>query len=185
MGSHPAKALVLLLLMPTGHVGAVEPGWHYSPLPGEGDRASLGCSKDATEDDFACLAVRCEDDYSVGLHVYSSRVGGDVGIWKMTLDREDRTVEAVPDDAPYGARLLDPEGWLFDRLQQGTFAYLRHEDDGEDGFAFISLAGSYHAIREALYWCAPRQSTEQKADPDVGSETSIGVDDEPPPPRTQ
>ncbi len=74
----------------------------------------------------------------------------------MTLDREDRTVEAAAEDGPYSGRIADPEGWLLDRIEQGTFVYLRHADDEAGGFAHISLAGSYRAIREALYFCAPR-----------------------------
>lgn len=186
MGSHPAQALGLFLLLAAPPALGFEPGWHYSPLPGEGDRASMGCARESSAESFACIAVRCEDDFSVGIHIHSSRAQGDVGRWAMTLDREDRVVEAVADESPYGARVIDDDGWLFDRLQQGTFAYLRHEDDDEAAFSFISLAGSYRAIHEALYWCAPRvPPAEQKTDPDVGSETMNGVDDEPTPPRTQ
>ena len=62
---------------------AQEAGWHYSLLPGEGDRAALGCSYDATPQRYTCLAVRCEDDFSVGIHIHTSRADGDVGHWTL------------------------------------------------------------------------------------------------------
>lgn len=134
-----------------------EPGWRYSPLPGEGDRAAMGCDREATEKSFACLAVRCEDDFSVGVHVHSSRDDGDVGRWEMTVDRENFEGGAMASDAPYGAR-FGPEDaqWLEERLRQGTFVYLRHADDADSGFRFIDLTGSLRAINTALYYCAPR-----------------------------
>jgi hypothetical protein len=151
-------------------VFAQEPGWHFSPLPGEGDRASLGCARESTATDFTCLAVRCEDDFSTGIHLYASRPGGAIGTWVLTLDREDHRIEAVNDPGPYSASVPDPDGWLLERLRHGTFIYLRHADDPEGGFAYVDLGGSYQAIAEALYWCAPkRPATEQKTDPGVSS----------------
>jgi hypothetical protein len=147
---------------------ALEPGWHFSSLPGEGDRASLGCARGTTNTDFACLAVRCEDDFSIGVHVYSSRMDGDAGRWTMTLDREDRSFLTTDQPSPYGGRLEDQDGWLLDRIRHGTFIYLRHADDEDAAFRYIDLGGSLHAIHEALYWCAPRTlPVEQNAAPDV------------------
>ena len=68
--------MLLLIAQP---VFAQEAGWHYSPLAGEGDRAALGCAAGATASSFTCLAVRCEDDFTVGLHIHTSRPGGDAG----------------------------------------------------------------------------------------------------------
>lgn len=146
--------LAPLLLAPPAF--AQSPGWGFSHLPGEGDRAAIGCSRDSTPEDYACLVVRCEDDFSIGAHVLSSRPGGAAGIWEMTLDREAMNFVATPGDAPYGARFGEGEERLIERPRFGTFAYLRHQDDAEAGFAFISLDGSMQAIAEALYFCAPR-----------------------------
>jgi hypothetical protein len=155
MGPHRAKALIGLLMLGTGAALAQEPGWHYSPLPGEGDRASLGCAKDSNAQNYTCLAVRCEDDYTTGVHVHSSRAGGAAGNWEFTLDRDTRSLVAEASE-PYGGRFADEDGWLLDGLRHGTFVYLRHEGDADGGFALISLAGSFSAIAEALQWCAPR-----------------------------
>jgi hypothetical protein len=156
MGSYRAKALALILAAAALPAAAIEAGWHISPLPEEGDRASLGCARDSTNTDFACLAVRCEDDFSVGVHVYTTRPNGDAGRWAMTLDREDRTFETTDDPSPYGARLDDADGYLLDRIQHGTFIYMRHAEDEHAPFRYIDLGGSFTAVAEALYWCAPR-----------------------------
>lgn len=161
---HPARAalaataLILLAAPSAGH----EPGWSYSPLPGEGDRAALGCDREATAADHACLAVRCEDDYAVGVHVLTTRPAGDGGPWEMTVDRESRVAVAGPDPAPYGGRFADDDDaeWLLDRLRHGSFVYLRHAADDEAPFRFIDLTGSLQAIHTALRWCAPRVPAE-------------------------
>lgn len=134
---------------------AQEPGWHYSPLPGEGDRASLGCSRDSTSADFLCLAVRCEDDFSTGMHVYASR-RETAGNWQMTIDRVDKVLAAEPAPGPYGARFIADADWLLESLREGSFVYLRHEDDAASPFRFIDLTGSLYRINEALAFCAPR-----------------------------
>ena len=186
MGPYRAKALALIVAALSLPALAVEPGWHISPLPGEGDRASLGCAKDTTDTDFACLAVRCEDDYSTGVHVYSSRLDGDAGRWTMTLDREDGAFTTTADPSPYGARLDDPDGVLLDRIRHGTFIYLRHADDTHAPFRFISLAGSMSAVAEALYFCAPRVTpAEQNGVPGVDPDNQTENRHEPSPARTQ
>jgi hypothetical protein len=155
MGPHRAAWIIASLLLAPPAL-AQSPGWGFSHVPGEGDRAAIGCSRDSTPQDHTCLVVRCEDDFSTGIHVLSSRPGGAAGIWEMTLDREAINFRAFPSEAPYSARFAEEEGRLLERLRFGTFAYLRHEEDAEAGFAFISLAGSMAAIAEALYFCAPR-----------------------------
>ena len=165
-------ALPLLLVAPAS---AQQAGWHYSSLPGEGDRASMGCARDASEDDFTCLVVRCEDDFSIGLHIHSSRMDGVAGQWEMTLDRETRTLLAEAGSSPYGAVLDDADGWLLDGLRHGSFVYLRHTQDTEAEYDFIDLSGSFHSIAEALFWCAPPvPRIEQIGDPDVGTTEPIG-----------
>lgn len=134
---------------------AQEPGWHYSPLPGEGDRATLGCNREATPQDFACLAVRCEDDYSVGLHIHTSRPGGDVGRWQLTIDREfGLEVQAEASSTPYGGRVSGDVAELIDSLKNGGLVYLDSAD--REVSAQISLSNSLTAINQALFFCAPR-----------------------------
>lgn len=179
MGSHRAAGLIALLVLSTPAVAQV-PGWQFSFVPGEGDRAAMGCSRDAAPGAFTCLAVRCEDDFSTGVYVHSTRFGGDVGVWNMTLDREARDFVAEATTNPYGARTLEGAEFLLDRLRHGTFVYLRHSDDENASYAFIDLTGSMAAITEALYWCAPRvPAGERNLDPDVDPGHSTDSDQRP------
>lgn len=152
------RAVIIALAMAAGPALAQGAGWSFSALQGEGDRAAVGCDREAVVEDFACLVVRCEDDFSTGVHVWTSRAGGDVGRWEMTADRENFTGEAVAaDDAPYGARFVENDAeWLEERLRFGAFVYLRHVDDVDAEFRFIDLTGSLTAINTALAYCAPR-----------------------------
>ena len=168
MGPHRAAGLIALLALVQPSL-AQAPGWQFSTLPGEGDRAAMGCDRDASGAHFTCLVVRCEDDFSTGIHIHASRFGGAAGTWTMTLDREDRSFMAEKSDGPYGARIREDAGLLLDRLRHGTFVYLRHSEDEYAPFAFISLDGSMKAIAEALYWCAPRR-------PPAEQNTAPGVD---------
>ncbi len=172
MGPYRAAAVSLLFCAP---VVAQGPGWSFSPLMGEGDRAAMGCDRDSTRDDFICIVVRCEDDFSPGIHLFSSRKPDALGTWALTLDREDRSVDVVADAAPYSGRVATDTEWLLDRLQQGSYIYLRHSADDTAAFRFITLAGSFAAIHEALYWCAPRVTpTEQNAETGVESNNELG-----------
>ncbi len=115
----------------------------------------MGCDGKASADDFTCLVVRCADDFTITVHPYSSQQKP-AGIWQITVDREARQIQALPDETPYGAHFAEDSDWLLDRLRHGTFAYLRHEADANWGFAHIDLNGSFQSIAQALYWCAPR-----------------------------
>lgn len=194
MGPHRAAGLIVFMVL-SQPVFAQAPGWQYSPLPGEGDRAAMGCARDSTAQTFTCLVVRCEDDFSTGVHVHSSRFGGDAGIWNMTLDREDRSFTATNSGSPYGARITHDADLLLDRLRHGTFVYLRHSGDEHAPFAFIDLTGSMNTIAQALYWCAPRvppseQNSVSDVDHDQGRDFDQGPSkmekhNEPSPPRPQ
>lgn len=172
MGPYRAAALSLLFCAPAL---AQSPGWRFSPLPGEGDRAAMGCDRDSTEADFNCLVVRCDDDFSTRLYLHSSRLPDALGRWNFTLDREDRAFDVVEGGTPYAGRIENDGDWLLERVKQGTYVYLRHAEDADAPFRFISLAGSFAAIGEALYWCAPRvPPTEQNVLPDVDLDIETG-----------
>ena len=146
---------MLALALLTTPATAQEAGWHYSPLPGEGDRAALGCALNSTPETFACIAVRCEDDFTTGVHIHTSRPRGDAGAWAITVDKETRsfTAEATK---PYGARLIGDFAWVLDNLRNGAVAYLEPEDGSPMPANHIPLDGSLYAITGALAYCAPR-----------------------------
>jgi hypothetical protein len=142
---------------------AQEPGWHYSPFPGEGDRATLACAADSNAKRYTCIAVRCEDDASVGLHIHTSRPGGDAGPWSLDVDKESFDIEAAADDTVYGARVSGDVTVLLDRLRHGFIAYLDPLEGPPVERNGISLAGSLYAINQALYYCVPETPAEDQA----------------------
>lgn len=158
------RALPLVWLLACG-VAAVpaqaqEPGWHYSPLPGEGDRATLACATGSDQADYTCLAVRCEDDFSTGLHIHTSRPGGDAGRWSLDVDKESFELTAEADSTAYGARVTGDVSTLIERLRHGFIAYLDPEEGPPVQQNGIPLAGSLYAINQALYFCAPPPPTD-------------------------
>lgn len=144
---------------------AQEQGWHYSPLAGEGDRAALGCGYGSTPTEFACLAVRCEDDFAVGLHIYTSRPGGDAGRWRIDIDDDDHEVDAKPDGTPYHARAEGDVTAVLEALKNGAVAYLDPIAGPEVPRNGISLSGSLYVINQALYFCAPKAPAEAETPP--------------------
>ena len=173
MGSDRAARLGVVLACCALSVAAAwaqVPGWHYSPLHGEGDRASLGCATGASPTRFQCLAVRCEDDFSVGIYVYTSDPWSNGGAWELSVDDQTFLAEAQSSIAPYSQRLVDAPDELLDHLRHGSVVYLR-PDGAEDAPAFrVDLSGSMQAIDEALYYCAPRNGpSEQNPAPGVES----------------
>ncbi len=164
MGPHPAQGLILALLI--APVMAQEAGWHYSPLPGEGDRATLGCALDSTPETYACIAVRCEDDYATGVHIHTSRPESDAGRWAITIDKETRSFDAEAAE-PYGARLTGDISWVLDNLANGAVAYLEPELGPGVPANHIALDGSLYAINAALAFCAPRVPVEPISDAGV------------------
>lgn len=168
-----APVLVLLTLAAPAPAPAVaqEAGWHYSPLPGEGDRAALGCSYGASQQDYTCLAVRCEDDFATGIHIHTSRAGGDAGKWVLEFDRESQRVPvlAVAGGSPYHARIEGDVAPILDLIRNSGLVYL----DPEAGLPVdraISLSGSLDAINRALYFCAPKAASGDEVAPVDGQD---------------
>lgn len=159
MGSHRTQKLTVPLILALGLLAAPanaqEAGWRYSPLPGEGDRAALGCALNSAPEAFACIAVRCEDDFSIGVHIHTSRLEGDAGVWAVTVDKETRSFTAEAAE-PYGARLIGDFAWVLDNLRNGAVAYLQPEDGAPMPANHIALDGSHYAITSALAYCAPK-----------------------------
>jgi len=146
----------LLLLLPVS-IAAQESGWHYSPYPGEGDRAALGCAYGSTPDDHVCVAVRCEDDFTVAVHIDTTRAGGDAGRWTISIDDEDHAATAAAQPgSPYGARIEGDTADLLDAIKHGVSLFVEPMDGSPVVSNGIGLAGSLQAINQALYFCAPR-----------------------------
>lgn len=150
-----------LLLAVTGlavspPAAAQRAGWTYSPLSGEGDRAAMGCALESSASAFACLVVRCEDDFSVGLYIHTSLGPADIGPWRITVDKEERPFVGEAAAAGYGARLTGDTDWLLDGLMQGAAAFLDAGERASLPRNFIPLDGSLYTINRALAYCAPR-----------------------------
>jgi hypothetical protein len=152
-------AIVLFAAAPAA---AQEAGWRFSPYPGEGDRAALGCSYGSTPERHTCIAVRCEDDFSVGLHLDTTRLGGDAGRWRLSIDDDDLVVNAVAvDDSPYGAKVEGDVAEIIEAIKNGVSLFLDPLDGSPVPSSGIGLAGSLNAINQALYFCAPRVVPDQ------------------------
>ena len=145
-----------MLLAAARPAAAQEAGWHYSPYDGEGDRAALGCAYGADAVRFSCLAVRCEDDKTVGVHIHTSRQGGDAGKWLLQIDEAifELTAEAEAGSV-YHARVAGEVGPLLQAIRNGAVAYLDPKTGAQVERNGISLSGSLYAINQALYFCAP------------------------------
>jgi hypothetical protein len=170
MGSHRTQKLKVRLIavgLLAGAASAQEVGWHYSPLPGEGDRAALGCALNSTPETFACIAVRCEDDFSTGVHIHTSRPEGDAGTWAVTVDKETHSFVAEAAE-PYGAQLVGDYAWVLDNLRNGAVAYLQPEDGSPMPANHIALDGSLYAIAKALAYCAPRTPSAGEPNAEAG-----------------
>lgn len=169
------KTVIVAALLLMAPVQAQEAGWHYSPLPGEGDRAALGCASGSTPQTYACIVVRCEDDFSVGLHLYTSRSEGDVGDWVVDIDEDVHPVSTQTDAGPYGATITGDTTTLRDGLEQGAAAYLQPKSGAPLKLAVIPLSGSLATITQALAYCAPRVP---KAEPNAGTGVETDINKE-------
>ena len=147
-----ALAIATLAALPAF---AQEAGWHYSPFDGEGDRAAMGCAYGADARSYTCLVVRCEDDMSVGLHIHTSRSGGDAGRWALDIDDVRHEIVAAAEGSPYHARIAGDGKPLIEAMKNGAVAYLDPLDGAAVTRSAISLSGSLHAINQALYYCVP------------------------------
>lgn len=153
----------LLLALPAV---AQEGGWSYSPFPGEGDRAALGCSAGSTPDSHTCLAVRCEDDFSVGLHIETTRDGGDAGRWRLQIDEDVFEVTATAiDGSPYGAKVEGDVGPFLDAIRNGGEGFVEPVDGAETSSRSLPLGGSLQAINQALFFCAPTRRDTEETEP--------------------
>ena len=152
----PAAVIAVALLGATG-AAAQESGWHYSPYPGEGDRAALGCAYNSTPAIHSCVAVRCEDNFTVAVHLDTTRLGGDAGRWGIAID--DATFEVTASavaGSPYGAMVEGDTADLLHAITNGVSMFLEPLDGAPVPNNGIGLSGSLNAINQALYFCAPR-----------------------------
>ena len=157
VGTFAGVTLLVLL----GPAGAQEAGWHYSPYPGEGDRAALGCAYGSTPEIHTCIAVRCEDDFTVALHLDTTRLGGDAGRWQLEIDNEDFNVTAVGvEGSPYSAKISGDVSAIIEAIKNGVSLFLDPLDGSPVPSSGIGLAGSLYAINQALFFCAPRVETQ-------------------------
>ena len=148
---------------------AQEPGWHFSPLPGEGDRAAMGCARESTAEKYTCVVVRCEDDFAIGQHLHTSRAEGDAGEWMLTVDETlfPLTVSAPKPGEPYGGRVGGEVLALIEDLMQGAVAFIDRRPEQLLGSSPIPLSGSLRAIDQALFFC-PRPPPEMQTVEPVG-----------------
>jgi hypothetical protein len=156
-GAAVSAAIGLVGVAIAGPTLAQQSGWHYSPYAGEGDRAALGCAYESTPEIHTCVAVRCEDDFSVALYVDTKRLGGDGGRWRLQIDEATHEVVATPvANSPYGAKVEGDVAAIIDAIKNGVSLYLDPLEGSPLTRNGIGLSGSLYAINQALYFCAPK-----------------------------
>lgn len=147
-----------------GEAIAAESRWQPSPFEGEEKRAAIGCSDHATDEAWACIAVRCEDDGTIGL--YAEIDGGGNGAGRWTLDVDGRGWEVYGDTGAraglYTAHLLVAPDDLLVSLKKGRIALLDKRLQMADGFEIISLKGASQQIDRVLSACSRRLDANAK-----------------------
>ena len=162
VGSFLATAVLALASM-LPPAAAQEAGWSYSPLPGEGDRAALGCDTHADSTTFFCLAVRCEDDGRLGIYAYASEAPHFVGRWRLQVDDTVHPVTGLPQwmSSPYSARIADPgDGFierLVDDLIAGGAALMEFRTQGEYQGVPLTLSGTTRWVGGTRIACEPQR----------------------------
>ena len=172
-----AVGTIISLALSMAPAAAQQAGWTYSPYAGEGDRAAMGCAFDSTPEVHACVVVRCEDDFTVAVHIDTTRPGGDAGRWSLEVDGVsfDLTAVVVAGSA-YGAKLDGDVGQLIGAIRNGSTLYFDPRDGAQVPRNGIGLSGSLHAINQALFFCAPRTALPRSADDSAEESTDPGGD---------
>ena len=148
----------LILALPSP---AQEPGWSYSPLPREGDRAALGCASGSTKAEFHCLAVRCEVDGQLAIYAYATEPAAFTGRWTLQIDKQNYAVFGLPGwmSQPYTSRIAEAPPGLTETLVAdliaGAIAMMEFGTTGEA--VPVPLGGTARWVGGTQIACEPKK----------------------------
>lgn len=132
-------------------------GWDASSFPNEPRNPAIGCSVGADDDYWTCLAVRCEDNGTLGLY-YEYSDGGTNHPFSLMIDGEKFPVrpEAAGEGIAFPTRLTGDVVSIVSRLKAGNQVKLVDMTPPlNSGFDTILLRGSSRAIGAVEAACAP------------------------------
>jgi hypothetical protein len=144
-----ARALLSAIALAAATTAAVaQDFWQPSPFPGEEDLAVMGCSDSTNEEAWSCLAVRCENDWSLGLYTE---------LTNLTLEGEFTLVvgevrfpvsgRMQEQSVPYSNRLDGDVSAIVAAMKAAEAVVIdRPRDPLNPGFDTIPLRGAAEAI---------------------------------------
>lgn len=130
-------------------------GWEPAVHAGEADRAAIGCASRTTEDSWACLIVRCDDDGRLALYADIAGGGTANGGWMLGIDGKEWRVEGEPLDPPgaYSSRIRGDTADIVSALKQGKRMTFGPQLQLNRGFETVLLSGSEKAIARVEQYC--------------------------------
>lgn len=139
--------------------------WDWSGFPGEEQRSVIGCGDAATDEDWVCLALRCEADRSLALYAELSDFeipGRSV----LRIGDADFVVEGTQKrgDAPYTTRLLGDIDAIAEAMKAANQVVINREKMAiTAGFETIHLRGSSGSIAALQQSCVADAKATAKA----------------------
>lgn len=150
------RVAILAVVAAGSAEGANAAGWEPALHSGEAERAAIGCASRTTDDSWACLVVRCDDDGRLALYADIAGGGTANGGWMLGIDGAEWRVEGEPLDPPgaYSSRIRGDTAGIVSALKQGKRMTFGPQLQLNRGFETVLLSGSEKAIARVEHYCA-------------------------------
>ena len=148
----------VIALAATAAAVVAQDAWQPSPFPGEEDLAVMGCSDSTNEEAWSCLAVRCENDWSLGLYAELTNLTLD-GEFTLVVGEESFPVSGRTQEQsiPYNNRLDGEIPDILAAMKSAEAVVIDRPDDPlNPGFDTIPLRGAADAITALEARCTQR-----------------------------
>jgi hypothetical protein len=143
-----ARLIAAILAVAMTGTAHAQSNWDWSSFPGEGEKAVLGCSDSTTDEDWVCLAVRCEAAGSLGLYVELTDLSLDERFDLVIGEQRFAVAGASRDESgPYSNRLSGEVAAIVAALKSGAAVKLDVPGGAlNPGFDTVPLRGSSRAL---------------------------------------